>query len=72
MENEIEVCVNVENVGACEGKEVVQVYYNAPCGKITKPKLELVAFAKTKMLKPREMQTIVLKLFLALQLLRRF
>ena len=61
QENEIEVSVNVENVGACEGKEVVQVYYNAPCGKITKPKLELVAFAKTKTLKPREMQTIVLK-----------
>ena len=61
VENEIEVSVNVKNVGTFDGKEVVQVYYNAPCGKITKPKLELVAFAKTKTLKPLEMQTIVLK-----------
>lgn len=57
----VEVRVNVKNIGSCDGKEVVQVYYNAPLGKITKPRLELAAFAKTKMLKPQEMQTIVLK-----------
>ena len=59
--SDIEITVNVKNIGERDGKEVVQVYYNAPRGKITKPKLELAAFAKTKMLKPREMQTIVLK-----------
>ena len=59
--DDIEVKVSVKNIGSRAGKEVVQVYYNAPVGKITKPRLELVAFAKTKMLKPAEMQTIVLK-----------
>jgi len=58
---DITVTVNVKNIGSYEGKEVIQVYYNAPVGKITKPKLELAAFAKTKLLKPNEMQTLVLK-----------
>ena len=61
VDDEVNVSVTVKNVGTLAGKEVVQVYYNAPSGKITKPRLELAAFAKTKMLKPEEMQTIVLK-----------
>ena len=61
VDDEVNVSVTVKNVGPLAGKEVVQVYYNAPSGKITKPRLELAAFAKTKMLKPEEMQTIVLK-----------
>ena len=61
IDGEMSVSVNVKNVGSVPGKEVVQVYYNAPEGKITKPRLELAAFGKTKLLKPSEMQTIVLK-----------
>lgn len=60
-DGEITVSVNVKNTGKRDGKEVVQVYYSAPKGKMTKPALELAAFAKTKLLKPGEMQTIVLK-----------
>ena len=60
-DGEIAVSVGVKNVGSVPGKEVVQVYYNAPEGKITKPRLELAAFTKTKLLNPGEMQTIVLK-----------
>ncbi len=54
------ICVSadVKNTGNCDGKEVVQVYYSAPQGKITKPALELCAFAKTKLLKPGEVQTV--------------
>ena len=58
---EITVSVNVKNTGSSNGKEVVQVYYSAPSVKMTKPRIELAAFAKTKLLKPSEMQTIVLK-----------
>ncbi|MBO5060480.1 MAG: glycoside hydrolase family 3 C-terminal domain-containing protein [Clostridia bacterium] len=54
------VSVNVKNTGERAGKEVVQVYYSAPVGKITKPALELCAFAKTKLLEPKEEQTVVL------------
>jgi len=52
-------CV-VKNTGCCSGKEVVQVYFGAPCGKITKASRELCAFAKTKTLLPGEEETLVM------------
>ncbi|MGN0401251.1 MAG: glycoside hydrolase family 3 protein [Acetatifactor sp.] len=54
------VTVNVCNVGEYAGKEVVQVYYSAPQGKLGKPAKELVAFRKTRLLQPGETQTVVL------------
>lgn len=57
---EIILKAEVFNIGKYSGKEVVQVYYNAPRGRITKPALELCAFAKTKMLSPGESETIIL------------
>ena len=54
------ISATVKNIGKYEGKEVIQVYYSAPKGKITKPSLELCAFGKTKILKPGESQTLVL------------
>ncbi len=56
----IVVSVTVKNIGKYAGKEVVQLYYNPPVGVITKPKFELCAFAKTKLLAPNESQNIVL------------
>ena len=49
----VEFQVEVKNVGSqYAGKEVVQVYYEAPQGKLGKPARELGAFAKTEVLQP--------------------
>ncbi len=60
MGAKIIVSVDVKNTGSRAGKEVVQVYYSAPVGKITKPAMELCAFAKTKLLAPEESETLVM------------
>ncbi|RXZ83186.1 hypothetical protein EBB07_07620 [Paenibacillaceae bacterium] len=58
--DEIKVDVTVKNTGKVEGKEVVQVYYGAPQGKLGKPAKELAAFAKTGILQPGDSQSITL------------
>ena len=56
-----EVSVNVKNTGSYEGKEVVELYVSAPDNKAAnKPVKELKAFAKTKLLKPGESETLTL------------
>ncbi len=60
-DGEIRVSVDVCNVGAYPGKEVVQVYYSAPQGKLGKPARELAAFCKTRLLAPGETQTVTLR-----------
>lgn len=57
----IRVMVDVCNMGEMAGKEVVQVYYSAPQGKLGKPARELAAFRKTRLLQPGESQTVVLR-----------
>lgn len=59
-EEKISVTVSVSNMGEFKGKEVVQVYYSAPWGKLDKPYQELAAFAKTKELAPGETQELTL------------
>lgn len=59
-DGKIVAAVTVKNVGGCCGKEVVQLYYSAPQGKLGKPSKELAAFAKTKLLAPGESQTVAL------------
>ncbi len=60
-EKYFEVEVTVKNIGTSyAGKEVVQVYYEAPQGKLGKPARVLAAFDKTKLLEPGETQCITL------------
>lgn len=60
-EKAISVHVNVTNIGDVAGKEVMQLYYSAPQGKLGKPNRVLGAFKKTKLLAPGESQRLVLK-----------
>ena len=56
-----EVSVVVKNNGSREGKEVVELYVSAPDNKAAnKPVKELKAYAKTKLLKPGESETVTL------------
>ncbi|MBR2721347.1 MAG: glycoside hydrolase family 3 C-terminal domain-containing protein [Clostridia bacterium] len=57
---QILVSAKVTNVGSRAGKEVVQVYFGAPEGKITKAARELCAFAKTKLLAPNESEVLTM------------
>ena len=59
-DDKVTVTVTVTNTGKVKGKEVVQVYYGAPQGKLGKPVKQLAAFAKTGVLYPGETQKITL------------
>jgi beta-glucosidase len=55
----VEIDVNVTNTGALyAGKEVVQVYYEAPQGMLGQPAKALAAFGKTRVLQPGESQRL--------------
>lgn len=57
----IEVDVTVTNKGAVyAGKEVVQVYVEAPQGKLGQPARALAAFGKTKVLQPGQSERLTL------------
>lgn len=56
--NGYEVTVSVTNTGKRAGKEVVEVYMHAPAIKESRPVKELVAFGKTRNLKPCESETL--------------
>ena len=55
-----DVSVTVKNTGSCSAKEAVQVYLEKPCAKLGNPSRSLVAFAKTKELKPGNSETLTM------------
>lgn len=54
--------VTVTNTGDRCGREVVEIYFEAPQGKLGKSVRELCAFAKTKVLDPEESETLTFEL----------
>lgn len=56
------VSINVKNTGKTSGKEAVQLYVSAPHQLADKPTSELKAYAKTKLLKPGETETVTFTL----------
>ena len=60
-EKYFELEVSVKNIGMnFAGKEVVQVYYEAPQGKLGQPAKVLAAFDKTRTLQPGESQRLTI------------
>lgn len=57
-DGKISVDATVVNVGSVSGKEVVQIYVEAPEGKIEKPRRVLCGFEKTKKMAAGEKQTL--------------
>ncbi|MGN0189454.1 MAG: beta-glucosidase [Candidatus Cryptobacteroides sp.] len=58
--NDFRVTLKVTNVGELAGKDVVELYANAPASQMYKPVRELKAFAKTPLLAPGESATVSL------------
>ena len=60
-EGHIRVSARVTNAGSRPGREVVQLYYSAPQGKLQKPARVLAAFAKTAELAPGGSESVELR-----------
>lgn len=54
----VSMSVIVTNTGTMAGKEVVQIYVEAPQGKLGRPARELVAFAKTSCIAPGQTEEL--------------
>ena len=58
--DDIIASVTISNTGKVAGKEVAELYITAPKGKLDKPKYELKAYTKTKLLQPAASETVEL------------
>ena len=56
----IYVTFTITNTGERAGRQVVQLYYGAPCGRLSKPARQLCGFAKTKLLAPGESEVLTI------------
>lgn len=65
-DNQIQIKVTVQNIGKVyQGKEVVQVYYEAPQGKLGQPARQLLAYGKTALLEPGASQELTFAIDIA-------
>ena len=60
-DTEVTAAVRVCNVGDLPGREVVQLYYSAPQGKLGKPARELGGYRKTRLLAPGEEELVIIR-----------
>ena len=56
----LSITADVKNIGLYSGKEVLQVYFEAPEGRLGKPSRVLAAFKKTEKILPGETETVEL------------
>lgn len=56
----IKLTANVKNTGSFTGKETVQVYFEAPQGKLGKPSRVLVTYKKTDDINPNNEENVIL------------
>lgn len=61
--SETRICIQVQvkNTGNYAGREVIQIYVEAPQGSLGQPKKALVSFAKTELLAPGETQLLTME-----------
>lgn len=59
-DEKIVVTAQVKNVGTFPARQVVQIYYGAPCGMLGTPDRQLAAYKKTKELQPEESETLII------------
>jgi beta-glucosidase len=62
LADEVKVTVTVTNAGTVPCRAVPQLYVGAPAGRLDRPRIELKAFAKTRLLKPGEAQEVTFTL----------
>ena len=62
FKDKLKVSVDIKNTGKSAGREVVQVYLSPPAVKLKKPKEELAAFGKTRLLNPGQKQTLTFEI----------
>ncbi len=53
-DNTVSLIAEIENAGKYKGSEVIELYYEAPQGKLGKPLKQLCGFQKTPVLEPQE------------------
>ena len=58
---EIVACATVINTGDMPGREVAQLYFSAPQGKLGKPARQLAGWKKTRLLMPGEAQRVEIR-----------
>ena len=60
-EDEVTASVRVLNTGDLPGREVVQVYFSAPQGRLGKPARQLAGYRKTRLLQPGEEEVVIIR-----------